>query len=97
MFTKSVLLRPQLFALAIRSFRGLRLLKMVAFTVGLNLLIGHLTPVQANCNDRIASPEWHEPMFTEHFQRLQSHSRYPWGNVPVYDRLEGTTDRKSVV
>ena len=91
MLTKPVLLQSQLFNLGTRPFKGLRLLKIVAIAAGLNLLTGQLIPVQANCSDRIASPEWHEPMFTEHFQMLQSQTSYPWGDVPVYDHIEETT------
>ncbi|WP_272066555.1 hypothetical protein [Oscillatoria sp. CS-180] len=54
-----------------------------------SLLAGQQYPVQANCNDSVGSLEWHEPMFAEHFQALQQRDDYPWGNVPIYDRIEG--------
>ncbi|MEO1352054.1 MAG: hypothetical protein AAFW84_25170 [Cyanobacteria bacterium J06635_15] len=69
----------------------MRWLRIVLFTIPLILLTGRLLPVQANCNDFVGRPEWHEPLFTEYFQWLQSQSSYPWGDVPIYDRIDGAT------
>lgn len=69
----------------------MKLLRIVLSIISLTLLTGRMPPAQANCNDFVGRLEWHEPMFTEHFQCLRNQSRYPWGDVPIYDRIDGAT------